>query len=62
MDETDQAIETERARIVAELRHVADRLEALPTADAIDALTLLVRAADEFLRRAELALRRPVYG
>ena len=58
-DDTDQAIAAERARLVAELRQVADRLEALPTAEA---LMLLVGAADDFVRREGLVLRRPVYG
>jgi len=57
MDETDQAIETERVQIVAALRQVADRLEQLPRARLYDALPVAVSAVEDLARRRAPWLR-----
>lgn len=53
----DERTAAERARLVRALRDLADRLEQLPAAKAIDALPRVAGSIEDFTRRVRVVLR-----
>jgi hypothetical protein len=56
-DALDAKLEAERARLVAALRRIADRLEALPAGKVSEALAMLAGWIETLERWAERVLR-----